>query len=139
MQAIIFVGLPATGKSTFYKTHFIDTHIRINLDMLRTRNRETILIYACLAAKQPFVLDNTHPAPSDRESVISLAKAAHFEVVGYHFDVPLEVALARNTKRDTPVHENGIYAKHKQLTPPQYAEGFDVLYHVDIDLAIKMY
>lgn len=32
----------------------------INLDTLKTRNRERILLAACLEAKQPFVLDNTN-------------------------------------------------------------------------------
>jgi len=37
MEAVIFVGLQAAGKSTFYRERFFDTHVRINLDMLRTR------------------------------------------------------------------------------------------------------
>ena len=40
MELIIFIGLQAAGKSTFYKKNFSDIHIRINLDMLRTRHRE---------------------------------------------------------------------------------------------------
>jgi len=39
MEAIIFIGIQATGKSTFYKDNFFKTHIRINLDMLKTRKR----------------------------------------------------------------------------------------------------
>ncbi len=57
MQAIIFIGIQASGKSSFYKEQFFKTHIRINLDMLRTRHREDILLRACLEAKQPFVVD----------------------------------------------------------------------------------
>ena len=38
MQLIIFVGLQSSGKSTFYLDKFIDSHIRLNLDMLKTRN-----------------------------------------------------------------------------------------------------
>ena len=44
MQLIIFMGLQASGKSTFYREKFIDTHIRLNLDMLKTRHREQILV-----------------------------------------------------------------------------------------------
>ncbi len=61
MEAIIFIGLQASGKSSFYKEKFIDTHIRINLDMLKTRYREKVLFDACLKAKQPLVIDNTNP------------------------------------------------------------------------------
>ena len=59
MELIIFMGIQAVGKSTFYQQRFFNTHIRINLDMLITRHREQILVNACLAAKQPLVLDNT--------------------------------------------------------------------------------
>lgn len=61
MEAIIFIGIQGAGKSTFYRHHFFNTHIRINLDMLKTRHREQIFLQACLEAKQPFVVDNTNP------------------------------------------------------------------------------
>jgi hypothetical protein len=60
MEAIIFIGIQATGKSTFFQQRFFVTHVRINLDMLKTRNRERILLVACLEDKQPFVIDNTN-------------------------------------------------------------------------------
>jgi predicted kinase len=31
MQAVIFIGIQATGKSTFFKEMFFTTHIRINI------------------------------------------------------------------------------------------------------------
>ena len=61
MELIIFIGCQASGKSTFFKRYFSDTHIRLNLDMLKTRHRERILFQACLAAKQKCVVDNTNP------------------------------------------------------------------------------
>jgi hypothetical protein len=36
MHAILLIGLQASGKSTFFRERFSDTHVRINLDMLRT-------------------------------------------------------------------------------------------------------
>ena len=60
IEAIIFIGIQATGKSTFFQQKFFDTRVRINLDMLKTRNRERILLAACLDAKQPFVVDTTN-------------------------------------------------------------------------------
>jgi len=35
MEAIIFIGIQATGKSTFFQQRFFATHVRINLDMLK--------------------------------------------------------------------------------------------------------
>src|SRR4029077_2067989 len=76
MEAIIFVGVQGSGKTTFYRERFFDTHLRISLDMLRTRHREQLLVAACLAAKQPFVIDNTNPLPADRARYIGLAREA---------------------------------------------------------------
>lgn len=75
MEMILFIGGQAAGKSTFYQQHFRDTHVRINLDMLRTRHREAILLEACLRMKQPFVVDNTNPTPEDRQRYIPLASS----------------------------------------------------------------
>lgn len=74
MEAVIFVGIQATGKSTFYVDRFFKTHVRINLDMLKTRHRERVLLDACLAAKQRFVVDNTNPTVADRSAYIQAAK-----------------------------------------------------------------
>ncbi len=46
MELLLFIGGQASGKSTFYHQRFRDTHLRINLDMLRTRHREAILLKA---------------------------------------------------------------------------------------------
>ena len=99
MEVVIFVGIQASGKSTFYRERFFDTHLRINLDMLKTRNREQILLRACIEAKQPFVIDNTNPSVEERARYIGLARAASFRVLGYYFDVQVKEALAGNKER----------------------------------------
>ena len=78
MEAVIFMGAQASGKSTFYKELFLNSHIRINLDMLKTRYRERILINACLEGKQPFVVDNTNPTRKVRRQYIEAAQAHQF-------------------------------------------------------------
>ena len=60
MEAVLFIGIPASGKSAFFKERFFDTHVRINLDMLKTRRRESLILRACLEGKQSFVIDNTN-------------------------------------------------------------------------------
>jgi len=47
MEAVLLIGIQASGKTTFYRERFFDTHIRISLDMLRTRERERVLMNAC--------------------------------------------------------------------------------------------
>jgi predicted kinase len=89
MEAVILIGIQAVGKSTFYYQRFFDTHMRINLDMLRTRRREQILVEACLTAKQSFVVDNTNVTRAERARYIPLARAAQFHIVGYYFQSTL--------------------------------------------------
>jgi predicted kinase len=88
MEAILLIGIQAAGKTTFYKERFFKTHIRINLDMLRTRHRESLLLNACIEMKQPFVVDNTNPKKQDRLRYIDRAKEAGFQIIGYYFQFP---------------------------------------------------
>jgi len=76
VQLVLFIGVQASGKSTFYQQRFADTHVRINLDMLKTRHRERLLFEVCFAAQQPVVIDNTNPMPVDRARYIRPALAA---------------------------------------------------------------
>ena len=132
MESFIFTGLQASGKSSFYKEHFFNTHVRINLDMLRTRNRESILLRACIDARQRFVVDNTNPTAAERVRYILPARAAGFAVVGYYFPPDPVACLARNASRpdNERVPPQAIWATFKKLEPPSLSEGFDALYSV---------
>ena len=133
MEAIIFTGLQASGKSSFYRENFIDTHIRINLDMLKTRHREKLIFNTCLEAKQPLVIDNTNPTIEERKRYISIAKAKKFQIVGYYFKSNLKECKQRNHNRFRKVPIIALLATHKKLQLPTYEEGFDRLYYVSID------
>jgi len=134
MEAIIFIGIQATGKSTFFQQRFSDTHVRINLDMLKTRNRERILLAACLEARQPFVIDNTNLTRQARAGYISQAKAAGFSLTGYYFKSALQAALERNRRRSgkSLIPEKGIISARRKLELPAFDEGFDQLFYVKI-------
>jgi predicted kinase len=135
MQCVIFIGIQATGKSTFFLERFYDTHIRISLDVLRTRNREKILLNACLQSGQKFVVDNTNPTIGDRQRYIVLAKEAKFEVIGYYFESNIADSLQRNRQRQGKkrIPEGGIRAAYHKLQIPMLNEGFDQLFYVSID------
>jgi tRNA uridine 5-carbamoylmethylation protein Kti12 len=134
MNCVILIGIPATGKSSFFKERFVDTHVRINLDMLRTRKREERLVAACLEADISFVLDNTNPAKSTRGTYLALAKAKGVSVVGYYFSSHLEVALRRNSQRQGKacIADAGVRYVAARLELPSMSEGFDELYHVTL-------
>jgi len=131
MELIVFIGIQATGKSAFYRARFFDTHIRINMDMLNTRHRESLLFHSCLEAKQPVVIDNTNPTIEDRRRYIEPARAAKFSVTGYYFQSAIDSALARNAERgENTVPERGVRGTYAKLTLPSVAEGFDQLVYV---------
>ena len=134
MEAVIFVGVQGSGKTTFYRERFFDTHVRINLDMLKTRHREQLLLAACLAAKQPFVVDNTNPLPSDRARYIGVAREAGFRVLAYFFDTTLRDAIQRNNQRTgkQKIPVPAIAGAFRKLQSPTPAEGFDDVFRVTI-------
>lgn len=135
MEIIIFIGLQAAGKSSYYKERLFHTHVHISLDMLRTRRREQILVDACLDARQAFAVDNTNPTPADRARYIGPARAAGFHVVGLYFRSAVSECLARNNGRDRAVPDKAILGTAGRLILPSLAEGFDQLRHIRIDSA----
>lgn len=134
MQAVIFIGIQATGKSTFFKENFFQSHVRVNLDMLKTRNREQKFTETCLQLKQRFVSDNTNPSKANRKQLIKQAKIAGFEVIGYYFESRVKDSLIRNAQREgkAKIPEKGILNCYSRLEQPSYHEGFDQLFYVRI-------
>jgi len=132
MQLVLFCGIQATGKSTFYQQRFFHTHVRLSLDLLRTRHREQRLLQVCLETQMRCVVDNTNPTRAERATYLGPAKAAGFEVVGYFFQSIAAEALRRNQERpvERQVPDKGIRATRNRLELPTRAEGFDKLYFV---------
>jgi predicted kinase len=135
METVIFCGIQATGKTTFFKEKFFKTHIRISLDQLNTRNKEQKFIETCLLTRQAFVVDNTNPTKEERAKYISVAKENKFKVIGYYFQSKLAEALTRNSQRTGKenIPEIGIKGTFSKLEMPSQEEGFDELYYVEIE------
>lgn len=130
MEAVIFIGLQASGKSSFFKERFFSTHVRISLDLLRTRNREWRIMTACLETQQPFVIDNTNPTRQERIRYIDAAMSARYSIVGYYFRSKAAECLSRNQQRAQPVPEAGILSAARKLERPTLDEGFNTLKYV---------
>jgi len=135
MEAVVLIGIQGSGKSSFYKDRFADTHVRINLDMLNTRHREKLFLDACLAAKQRFVVDNCNPARDDRRRYIEPARAAGFKVTGYYLQSKVHDCKVRNENRvgKQVVPTKAILGAAGRLELPSFEEGFDKLYYVRVD------
>ena len=132
MQLIIFTGVQASGKSSFYLLNLYQSHLRINLDMLKTRHREKIIFEACLASKTKMVIDNTNPTKADRARYIGHAKDAGFEVIAYYFATDLKSTLQRNSRRKANIPEVGVRATYNKLEVPSLDEGFDAIFQIKI-------
>ena len=134
MEAIIFIGLPGSGKSSFYKERFFNSHVRISLDLLKTRHREDRLLEFCLETDQRFVIDNTNPTKAERSKFIEAVKLARvrYTVIGYYFESKAEDCLARNAQRSEAerVPDVAIFSAAKRLELPSLDEGFDQLFYV---------
>lgn len=135
MEAVIFCGIQATGKTTFFKERFFRTHAYISLDQLNTRNKESKFIETCINTAHPFVIDNTNPTPEDRKRYIDIARANKFRVIGYYFQSKVADALARNDQRTgkEKIPEVGILSAYNRLVLPSLKEGFDELYYVTME------
>ena len=132
LEAVIFIGVQASGKSSFYKRYFLETHQHINLDTLHTRHQESLLLSHCLETKQSFVVDNTNPSRETRERYFELLRDKPYKIKGYYFQSCIEKCLQRNRQRagKARVSERGVLSTYTQLELPKWDEGFDELYYV---------
>ncbi|HUY79635.1 MAG TPA: ATP-binding protein [Ktedonobacterales bacterium] len=137
-ELVIFIGLQAAGKTTFYHARFAATHAHISKDLLRNNKRperrQTQLIAEALAAGRSVVVDNTNATVADRATLIGLGRAAGAAIIGYYFPTTVGASLTRNRERTgrARVPDVAIFARARQLAPPAYGEGFDALFTVAI-------
>lgn len=134
MEAIIFCGIQASGKTSFYKEHFLKTHLRLSLDLFHTRRKEDIFLETCLQTSQRFVIDNTNITKKERLPYIEKLKQFKFKVKGFYFESTAGEAITRNKNRKGKefVPPAGIGGTYKRLQVPDFEEGFDELFKVKI-------
>jgi predicted kinase len=134
---VLAIGLPGSGKSAWFKRHNITP---LSSDLLRallfddpTEQRFQDLIFsnlrsmlkARLIARRPMnYVDATNLTPHERHGWIKLAKDFGYEVQAVFFDVPVEVCLERNRKRERVVPEDVMRRMAGKLKAPTFEEGF---------------
>jgi len=133
-RAIIFIGIPASGKSTFYERKFSDEYSRINLDTLKTRNKEKIWLEEFMGAGKNIVIDNCNPEKLDRQRYIPALKALDYEIHCYYFKSWVERCSERNQQREgkAQVPKVAIISHKQKLENPSFDEGFDRIFFVEI-------
>lgn len=132
---IIMIGIQGSGKSEFCKQKLGDRFVRVNLDTLKTRNRERLLIERCFSESLDFVVDNTNPTPEDRARYIGPAALNGYHIIGYFMQSCLKECIERNNTREgkARIPSMAIAATSNKLKLPEYSEGFDELYYVAND------
>lgn len=136
-QAVILIGIPAAGKSTFCKRFFNESQgfARLNRDTLGNKAEVSSMLWKCLISRRSFVLDNTQVSSEERARCIALASAADYELIGCYLTGSVEDCLRRNALRSgaARVPDAAIFSMAARLELPTFAEGFDRIYHVSWD------
>lgn len=136
-QLVILIGLPGSGKTSFYRSRFASTHVHVSKDLMRNRHdrqaHQLALIDAALASGQPVVVDNVNATVADRATLIEAARKRSARIVAYHLDVAAAECLQRNRNRTgrERVPAVAIHTAAKRFQPPSVAEGFDELSRVE--------
>lgn len=148
VDMLLIGGLQGSGKSSLATRAFKDRR-RVNRDEIRAFHKrltcgaewsagdwsrdleplvttiEDALIRHELRAGRRLVIDNTLIHERLRAPYVALAREAGRSVGCLFLDVPLEICLARNRARVSPVPEAVVRDFHAARRMPVIAEGFD--------------
>ncbi|CAG9316434.1 unnamed protein product [Blepharisma stoltei] len=139
-EAIIFVGSPGSGKSTFWKNN-LSRYVRVNNDTLKTKEKCMKTMRDALNAGKSCVIDNTNPTAEVRANYINIAKEFNVPVRCFLFSMPKEMAFHLDTLRLVNKHRNHLSGRvgsmpihkfYKDFQRPELREGFEEIKEVEL-------
>ncbi|KAI0710408.1 PNK3P-domain-containing protein [Cerioporus squamosus] len=121
-ELVIFVGYPALGKSSFFRTQFAPAgYTHINQDTLKTRDKCVKAAAEALKAGQSVVVDNTNRDVQTRKFYVDLAKKHGVPVRCFYFAGSLELAWHNNLYRAFNLPESLTASQPKRELLPYNA------------------
>jgi len=131
LELIVLVGLPGSGKTTYYRAHFAATHVHVSKDLMpnapRRDDRQAREIDAALGGGKSVVFDNTNPSAEVRAPLVAIGRRHGARIVAIYFETDVRTAIMRNRQREgrARVPDVAIFTTKKKLMPPTLEEGFD--------------
>ncbi|KAJ3052725.1 hypothetical protein HK097_005817, partial [Rhizophlyctis rosea] len=101
-ELLILVGSPASGKSSYVKTHLLPAgYVHVNQDTLKTREACLKATHLALSSSKSVVIDNTNPEIATRKMYIHVAQKINpsIPVDCVYFTAGDEVCLHNNAYR----------------------------------------
>jgi protein phosphatase len=155
---VLLIGVAASGKSTFARTHFAPTEV-LSSDQMRAMITDDPAVQGAtedafdllhrilelrLRRGRLTVVDATNVEDWARAELVKVARRHRRPAVAIVLDLPLPVALERNAQRAAPRPPPGaIRRQHRWLTeslPSLADEGFAAVHHLrsadEIDAAV---
>ncbi|KND03860.1 polynucleotide kinase 3'-phosphatase [Spizellomyces punctatus DAOM BR117] len=136
-ELILFVGSPASGKSSFARRHLLPhNYVHVNQDTLKSRDRCIKASEAALQQNKSVVIDNTNPDRSTRRLYMNVAQRVGTklgreipvrcfwfladEAVCMHNNVYREVMsrMGRDGHWEEPVRASSTSSKNKPESKP---------------------